>query len=85
MKQWALLLALTNALLKNSFIVDPEDLRSVCQDKGFYDQANFAAALKGSMAKLFKAPLVTNGSPQQLSSEGQEQLAAVIRSLAGKE
>lgn len=82
--QWALLLALKNGILSNSLEVDPEDVRSVCQEKGFYDAANFAAIFKRkSNAKSFKGPLKPQGEPQQLSSEGEIELAELIRSLSG--
>jgi len=81
-KEWALLLALRNCILNNSLLVDPEDVRSVCQDKGFYDTANFAANFKKTnIAKLFKNTMEPQGEPQQLSSDGQEELAKLIRSL----
>jgi hypothetical protein len=81
--QWALLLALKNCILNNELSVDPEDVRSVCQDKGFYDAANFAAHFKkAKYSKLFKGPMEKQGDPQGLTPEGQTELAKVIRKLA---
>lgn len=82
--EWALLLALKNGLLKNSFETDPEDVRSVCQDKGFYDRANFTAIFKRSTnAKFFKKLLKPQGDPQSLTNAGQIELAKVIKQLVG--
>lgn len=81
-KEWALLLALKNCILKNSLSVDPEDVRSICQDKGYYDRPNFASAFKRSkIAGLFKGPMEPLGEPQQLTHKGEDELAKVIRSL----
>jgi hypothetical protein len=80
--QWALLLALKNCILKNSLTVDPEDVRSVCQEKGFYDSANFAANFKKDRyAKFFKGPMERQGEAQLLTNDGQDELASLIRSL----
>lgn len=85
--QWALLLALKNCILKNDLSADPEDVRSVCQEKGFYDAANFAANFKkAKYAKLFKDAMEKQGDAQGLTPEGQTELAKVIRQLvAGQE
>lgn len=81
--QWALLIALKNCILINDLSVDPEDVRSVCQDKGFYDTANFGTNFKKSKhARLFKGPMERQGDPQGLTTEGQAELAKVIRQLA---
>ena len=81
--QWALLLALKNCILSNDLSVDPEDVRSVCQDKGFYDTANFGTNFKrATYAKLFKGPMERQGDPQGLTPEGQTELARVIQQLA---
>ena len=81
--QWALLLALKNCILNNELSADPEDIRSVCQDKGFYDPANFAANFrKAKYSKLFKGPMERQGDPQGLTPEGQTELGKVIRQLA---
>ena len=80
---WALLLALKSALETNNFVVDPEDVRSICQDKGFYDKANFSAHFKKqNNAKLFKGQLEAQGEARALTTDGQTALASVIRTLA---
>jgi len=82
--EWALLLALRNAVLKDSLSVDPEDVRSVCQEKGFYDSPNFASIFKRvNYAKLFKGPMVSQGEAQQLTNDGQDTLGKLIKHLAG--
>jgi len=82
--EWALLIALKNGILTNSLSVDPEDVRSICQEKGFYDRANFAAIFKRpNNLALFKGPLEPQGSAQMLSNEGQEALGRLVKSLAG--
>ncbi len=81
--EWALLLALKNTILKDSMSADPEDVRSVCQAKGFYDKANFAAIFKKpKYTKLFKSALVPQGPAEPLSSEGQDALGKLIERLA---
>jgi hypothetical protein len=81
--QWALLLALKNAISSNVFSVDPEAVRSVCQEKGFYDKNNFAKNFKNDgTAKLFKKPLEPQGEAQGLSSEGFDALGELVRTLA---
>ena len=83
--EWALLLALKRVILKDSLSVDPEDVRSVCQEKGFYDTANFAANFKkANYAKLFKGPMLSQGEAQQLSGEGLDALGKLIKRLAGE-
>jgi hypothetical protein len=68
--QWALLLALKNCILNNELSVDPEDVRSVCQEKGFYDAANFSATFKTPKnAKLFKGLMEAQGEAQFLRSQ----------------
>ena len=82
--QWALLLALKAGILNNTIIVDPEDVRSICQEKGFYDGPNFAAIFKRpSNAKLFKGLLEPQGEARSLTTEGEAELAKLLRSLAG--
>jgi hypothetical protein len=84
--EWALLLALRNAFLKNSFAVDPEDVRSICQEKGFYDAGNFATTFKKAKnAALFANALEPQGPAQTLSNSGQDALGKLIKSLAGTE
>jgi hypothetical protein len=81
-KDWALLLALRNCILGKTLSVDPEDVRSICQDKGYYDRANFAAVFKRpKVAALFKGPMEAQGKAQQLTKEGEDELAKVILSL----
>ena len=81
--EWALLLALKNAIEKNSLTTDPEELRSVCQDKGYYDKGNFAGVLKQDRnAKLFRKALTAQGPAEPLSSEGQDALGVLIKRLA---
>lgn len=82
--QWALLLALRNGIAANSFTVDPEAVRSICQEKGFYDKANFAKNFRqGANGKLFKKPLEPQGDPEGLSSDGFDALGALVKTLAG--
>jgi hypothetical protein len=79
---WALLIALKNCILSNSLAVDPETVRSVCQDKGYYDKANFAAIFKRPQyAKLFKGAMEKQGQPQTLTNDGQIELAKLIRQM----
>lgn len=80
---WALLLALKNCILNDSLTVDPETVRSVCQEKGFYDRANFAANFKrAAYAKFFKGAMEPQGSAQGLTIEGQAELASLVRELS---
>lgn len=80
--QWSLLLALQSALLGGDLSVDPEAVRSVCQDKGYYDKANFAAVFKkGKNPTLFQTAPIPQGNPVRLSGKGEEELAALIKSL----
>ena len=83
--EWALLLALKNAVLNDSLSTDPEDVRSVCQEKGYYDKGNFAGVFKTARnAKLFRKALVKQGPAEPLSSEGQDALGELIKRLAGE-
>lgn len=83
--EWALLLALKSAVLNNEFSADPEDLRSVCQAKGFYDRANFAAIFKRDpYAGYFRQPLQAQGPRQPLSADGQSALGDLVKSLSGQ-
>ena len=82
---WSLLLALKNAILKNALETDPEEVRSKCQDVGFYDSPNFAANFKREkFTKLFKGTLVSQGPAEALTPEGQDALGEVIKALAGQ-
>lgn len=80
--EWALLLALKNAVVNNEFSTDPEDVRSICQEKGFYDLANFTKTLKREPCRsYFKQPLQSQGPRQPLTNEGQTALAELVRAL----
>ena len=83
--EWALLLGLKNAILKDSMSADPEDVRSICQAKGFYDKTNFATNFKSTKnAKMFKSALVPQGPAEPLSSDGQDSLGKLIKRLASE-
>ncbi len=83
--EWALLLALKNAILNDSLSTDPEDVRSVCQEKGYYDKGNFAGVFKTERnAKLFRKALVKQGPAEPLSSDGQDALGELIKRLASE-
>ena len=83
--EWALLLALKNAILNDSLSTDPEDVRSVCQEKGNYDKTNFAGVFKTDRnAKLFRKALVKQGPAEPLSSDGQDALGELIKRLASE-
>jgi hypothetical protein len=80
--EWALLLALKNALLNNTFKADPEDVRSIAQEKGYYNPANFANYFKGDKyGAYFKEVLKSQGPAQPLTPEGEKALAELIKSL----
>jgi uncharacterized protein with HEPN domain len=81
--EWALLIALRNAITSNSFSVDPEDVRSICQEKGFYDAANFIKNFKTPKnAALFQGQLEAQGESQKLTTDGQKELGKLIKELA---
>jgi len=81
---WALLLALKSIILKDNLEVDPEDVRSICKEKGFYDATNFAKNFRATpYADYFKGILEPQGNPQSLSSEGQTALAELLKGLVG--
>lgn len=83
--EWALLLALKSAILKNEFIVDPEDVRSVCKEKGFYDASNFAANFKYSANKsLFRGLMKPQGDSQLLTEAGLSSLSKLIKTYSSK-
>jgi len=80
---WALLLALKHGITDNEFSTDPEDVRSISQEKGFYDKANFAAIFKRQpYAAYFRQPLQPQGPRQTLTNDGQTALAALLKELA---
>jgi len=75
--------ALAGAQERNVISVDPEDVRSICQEKGFYDKANFIKNFKTPKnAALFQGQMDAQGGPQKLSTEGQKELAKLIKELA---
>lgn len=83
--EWALLLAMKNAIENNKFEVDAESVRSVCQDRGYYDKSNFATNFKTKKnAALFKSPPEPQGDSQPLSPDGQEQLGRLVKRLASE-
>lgn len=82
--EWALLIALRNGITNNNLSSDPEAVRSLVQDKGYYDSANFAKNFKiTKYAKYFRNSLEPHGSAQSLTKEGEVALAKLIKSLAG--
>jgi hypothetical protein len=83
--EWALLLALKSALLgKTALSVDPEDVRSAAQDKGYYDKGNFAKNFKQDPYQTwYKGEMVPQGAAQTLSKEGEAALAELIKALTG--
>lgn len=81
--EWALLLALKNGFESGSLEIDPESVRSVCQEKGYYDSPNFQKNFKNN-AVLFAGPMERQGAAQKLTSEGQAELAKVVKELAAK-
>lgn len=83
--EWALLLALKNAVMgKATLSVDPEDVRSAAQDKGFYDKGNFATNFKSEPYKSwYKGEMTSQGTAQTLSKEGEAALAELIKGLTG--
>ncbi|HWR13839.1 MAG TPA: hypothetical protein VN577_03365 [Terriglobales bacterium] len=82
--EWSLLTALKNGILRGSFTADAEEIRSICQEKGFYDQGNFAAIFKRDRMKgLFKAPLEKQGDPQPLTNDGLDALGNLLKELGG--
>ncbi len=81
--EWALLLSLRNAFVSNEFSTDPEDVRSICQEKGFYDRANFAAVFKRDpYVGYFRHALQPQGPREPLSNEGQVALGELVKTLA---
>jgi hypothetical protein len=77
------LLSLKSGILNNSLKVDPEEVRSMVQEKGFYDSANYATNFKKpKYAALFRAALEPQGESQSLSADGETALAELIKSLA---
>ena len=82
--EWALLIALKNGILNNSLKADPEDVRSIVQEKGYYDSANFSTNFKNRKnASLFRNVLEGQGDAQALSTEGETALANLVNALSG--
>lgn len=79
--EWALLLALKHAIVDGHFIVDGEEVRLICQEKGVYDRRNFYANFKRS-AEFFRAPPEPGSKPQPLSSKGIAVLGQLVKRLA---
>jgi hypothetical protein len=83
--EWALLLALKKGVEKNVLEVDPEVVRSLCQEKGFYDAANFQKNFKGAnTARLFAGEMVKQGSAQKLSNDGMTELGKIVKEYAAR-
>lgn len=81
---WALLIALKNGIQNNALKADPEEIRSIVQEKGFYDSPNFAGNFKKvKNAALFRGPLERQGEAQALSTDGETALASLIKELSG--
>jgi len=81
--EWALLLALKNGIESNVLSADPEKIRSVCQEKGFYDKANFIKNFKGTTtAGYFTGAMEAQGEAQKLTTEGMKELAKVVKDLS---
>ena len=84
--EWALLLALSSGITSNAMVADPEAVRSICQEKGFYDAKNFSGNFrKPANAALFQGPLEAQGEAQRLTAEGQKELATIVKRLASGE
>lgn len=82
--EWALLIALRNGITNNSLAADPEDVRSMCQEKGYYDHSNFWKAFKAAKNKSFFAgEFKAQGDARKLTAAGQDELAKILRSLVG--
>jgi hypothetical protein len=83
--EWSLLLALKNGIATNNFSVDPEGVRSICQEKGFYDKANFIKNFKTPKnSSLFQGQLDAQGEAQKLSTEGQKELGTLVKEFAAR-
>lgn len=81
--EWALLLALKEGLTGNNLTVDPEAVRSIIQEKGFYSSANFTKYFRTPKnARLFRGTLVAQGEARSLTTEGQNALGALVKALA---
>ena len=78
---WALLLALKNAITQGNFIVDGEEVRLICQEKGIYDRRNFYPNFR-KHADYFRSPPEPGGKPQPLSSKGIAALGHLVKRQA---
>jgi hypothetical protein len=76
--QYALLMALENALTTGEFKVEIEALRTRCTEQKSYDSVNFMTILKNNQNN-FKS--VNKDEPLVLSPEGKSGLADVIEEL----
>ncbi len=76
--QYALLMALENALTTGQFQVEIEALRTRCTEQKSYDSVNFMTILKNNQ-KMFKS--VEKEQPLVLSPEGKSELADLIEEL----
>lgn len=81
--QWALLVGLRNAINKGSFLVDPEEVRIVCQEKGVFDRRTFYTTFRRH-GELFRTAPEPGCKPQPLSSKGIAALGDLVRDLAGQ-
>ncbi len=79
--EWALLLALKNAITKGSFLVDAEEVRLICQEKGVFDRRNFFPVFKRH-SDYFRSEVEQGGRPQLLTSKGLAALGVLLKSLA---
>jgi hypothetical protein len=71
-------------ILADSSEVDPEDVRSICKEKGFYDRTNFTKNFKANpYVSYYKNLMEAQGKAQALTQEGQVALAELIKELAG--
>lgn len=77
--QFALLMALENALMTGQFQVEIENLRTRCVDQKCYDKINFMNNLNYNK-KYFKS--VEKDQPLVLSPDGKAELADLIESLS---
>lgn len=78
--EWALLVALKSGIVKGSFLVDPEEVRLVCQEKGVFDRRTFSTVFR-RYAEMFRAPPEPGGKPQPLSSKGIAALGTLVKEL----
>jgi len=79
---WALLVALSTMLKGGDLSFDPEDVRSICIDRGCYDKSNFSANFKKKKAeKLFLSVPEKQGDPVKLSPEGEKELGAQLSKM----